>query len=126
MDKCAKNNKKTKEENQNCCFISETKEFKNSWGGFKDPWTKFKTNWCKDTNTVKMRTNWADVNGDGKYDMICDKNNGDHDMAFSKGDGSFNYIDGIVKNWCKETPTIKMKTNWADVNGDGKADMICD
>jgi hypothetical protein len=44
-------------------------------GGFKQDLGKYKTGWCGHPGA---RTSWADVNGDGKDDIICDDSEGSH------------------------------------------------
>lgn len=49
-------------------------------------------NWCK--NGI---TQWADINGDGKADMICDYKDGQH-WAQTKFRGK---TTRVYKNFCK-------------------------
>ena len=86
-----------------------------------------KSNWC---TAVGSRASWADVNGDGNADLLCDATNGYHHVLLSDGLGGFirdptgdNTGDEIVANtdFCKGSST----TNWVDVDGDGKVDMTC-
>ncbi len=62
----------------------------------------------------------ADVNGDGKVDLIC-ANSGDNTLSVltNKGNGTFAAaVDYSVGNAPQSVTT-------ADVNGDGKVDLIC-
>jgi membrane-bound lytic murein transglycosylase B len=83
-------------------------------------------------------TRWADFNGDGKVDMICDNVDGGHNVLLSQGTqylktpgpnpGGWLYIEGQstpINGWCVRTSTRVDLTIWADFNGDGKVDMIC-
>jgi hypothetical protein len=72
----------------------------------------------------------ADVNGDGKADLICTDTSNKQTVAFSKGDGTFQIAAGGAwptgSAWCAasgSSPTDVLR--FADLNGDGKADMIC-
>lgn len=50
-------------------------------------------NWCGHSGSY---TNWADINGDGNADMICDDSQGKHRIQLSNGDGTFKDL-GKVK-----------------------------
>jgi hypothetical protein len=90
-------------------------------GTFKQDLGKYKTGWC---STPISTTQWADINGDGKADMICDDTAGSHWAMLSNGDGSFSRDVGKFKEgWCSHSGSY---TQWADFNGDGKYDMMCD
>jgi hypothetical protein len=54
--------------------------------------------------------------------MICDDVNGNHWAKLSNGDGTFKDLKHILGNWCGGGALTK----WADINGDGKADILCD
>ena len=79
-----------------------------------------KSKWCSHKGSY---TQWADVDGDGKADMICDDLKGNHWFMLSRGDGKFTNVGLYKKGWCGHAGS---RTNWADVNGDGTADMLCD
>jgi hypothetical protein len=100
-------------------------------------------------------TSWADINGDGKSDMLCDDSKGNHwgiliatsttegesttktttttttknvsnvgrgkatSVFFKLGKNLGKYKTG----WCRHSGST---TTWADIDGDGKDDMICD
>ena len=49
-----------------------------------------KQGWCG--HGQGARTSWADINGDGKADMLCDDNLGRHWAMLSKGDGTFKNV----------------------------------
>lgn len=73
------------------------------------------------------RLNWADVNGDGKMDMICDDYRGNHWVRLSKGDGTWDKLGMVLMDWCKPRDGNMYRiTTWADSDGDGKADIHCD
>lgn len=55
--------------------------------------------------------------------MICDDSKGNHWVKLSYGNGVYHDLGMVVKGWCGHPTAI---TSWADVIGDGKADMICD
>ena len=61
----------------------------------------------------------ADVNGDGKADLIvANRNSGSVSVLTNKGDGTFNAkVDYTAGSWLYSVTS-------ADVNGDGKADLI--
>merc|ERR1711966_635415 len=68
-------------------------------------------------------TQWADINGDGKADLLCDDTAGRHWVKLSAGNGKFTNGRHYMSSWCGHSGS---RTNWADVNGDGKADILCD
>jgi hypothetical protein len=55
---------------------------------WKSGHSKILTDWCsKKTNHI---SNWADLDGDGKVDLLCDNPvNGKHWAKISRGDGAF-------------------------------------
>lgn len=55
--------------------------------------------------------------------MICDDSKGSHWVNLSRGNGKFRHLGLVKKGWCRQKGA---KTQWADINGDGKADMVCD
>jgi hypothetical protein len=65
---------------------------------------------------------YADINGDGKDDMICDDLSGNHWIQLSKGNGGWKDLGRVLKGFCGGGAVTK----WADLNGDGKADILCD
>ena len=65
---------------------------------------------------------FADVNGDGKADVICDDEKGNHWIRISEGK-KFSTHELHFNNFCSHPGSV---TQWADVNNDGWADMICD
>jgi len=93
----------------------------NGDGKFKKNLGRYKGGWCSHANSM---TQWADIDGDGKADIICDDLNGNHWAMLSNGDGKFKKNLGkFMTGWCKGSGS---KVNWADIDGDGKADMVCD
>ena len=78
-----------------------------------------KRGWCSHSGSS---LSWADVDGDGIADMLCDDLQGRHWALLSDGRGGIKKDVGQYRHsWC-----VGLKTNWADVNGDGKADILCD
>ena len=66
------------------------------------------------------QTGYADVNGDGKADMIFQGTDNTFWLSFSTGAG-FATPRAVLKHG---GPFAPGQTGYADVNGDGKADMI--
>jgi hypothetical protein len=66
---------------------------------------------------------WGDVNGDKKADLVCFKKNGDVVIWISKGDGTFLDWGKKVEKFCSQHNTVP---KLADLDGDGRADLICD
>lgn len=94
----------------------------NSNGGFYKDLGMVLSNWCSHSGS---RTQWADVNGDGRADILCDDRAGNHWIKLSKPNqpGKFYDIGYTLSNWCSHSGA---STKYADINGDGMADMICD
>ena len=79
-----------------------------------------KDKWC---GHVGAHVSWADVDGDGMADMLCDDDMGRHWALLSDGKGGFKKDLGLFEsNWCGYEGA---RVNWADINGDGRADMLC-
>lgn len=54
--------------------------------------------------------------------MICDQiATGNHWVKISNGDGTFKPTKLVARNFCADGNII-----WADINGDGLADMLCE
>jgi hypothetical protein len=75
--------------------------------------------WCSHAGSY---LSWADVDGDGIPDMLCDDIKGNHWASLSDGRGGIKKDIGLWRqSWC-----IGARTHWADISGDGKADILCD
>lgn len=56
--------------------------------------------------------------------MICDDVKGNHWVILSSGGKKWKKDLGrILKGWCGHPGS---RTSWADIDGDGKADILCD
>src|SRR5262245_56097423 len=78
------------------------------------------TNFCSGPNLVL--TPGVDINVDGKDDMHChDKMAGQHTVALSNGNGSFQIVNNAITSWCSGGYT----THLSDFNGDGRMDLLC-
>lgn len=90
---------------------------------------KVKEKWCRYDGA---RTTYADINGDGRADMLCDNHNGEHWALLGNGIGYFEdpvkgkglWRDTIMHRFCYNNGG--KKTSWADITGNGVADMLCD
>lgn len=58
---------------------------------------RFLSNWC---NTHYGTMTWADIDGDGKADAICDEKNGNHYARLSNGNGQSKGLGLYLKGWC--------------------------
>ena len=71
--------------------------------------------------------NYADLNGDGSMDIICSNDSGEHSAVFLDGKGNSleTAVDRIIiaTGFCVGHPG---KVQFADINGDGLQDMLCD
>ena len=80
----------------------------------------FVREWCHDSTG---HVSFADVDGDGIPDMICDSKFGKHWVLLLDGKGGFKKNLGMFQTgWCGHEGA---RTHWADINGDGRADMLC-
>jgi len=79
-----------------------------------------KSGWCTGSGD---QISWADVNGDGVADMICYTwTSGYIYVILFKGGKPWKDL-GRVHHWGTGNTYY---SNWADVNGDGIADLILD
>ena len=79
--------------------------------------------WCILNNE---RTTWVDIDGDGFADVSCDTDSGDHFVRIWQP-GPEEFTPHVrVPNWCTYTVAYKARLVWTDVNGDGRADMVCE
>ncbi|MGA4559050.1 FG-GAP-like repeat-containing protein [Uniformispora flossi] len=69
--------------------------------------------------TYEGRLKFADLNDDGKADLIALNEDGSITVGINFGDGWSNYHN-VSSGW----GTYKGRLNFADLNGDGKADLI--
>lgn len=78
-----------------------------------------RSHWCLHSGAS---LSWADFDGDGIEDMLCDDDKGTHWVILSNGRGGIKKEIGMhTIGWCSGGTT-----HWADINGDGKADMLCE
>lgn len=75
--------------------------------------------WCNE----KYGRQWADIDGDGVADLTCNSFDGRHFAKLSDGKGGFKRdYNEFVRGWCGGE---LMSVHYADLDGDGKADLIC-
>lgn len=88
-----------------------------------DPDGLVRTHWCASSGAV---VRWADFDGDGRADLHCDDDDGNHWVLVSDGTdvASPNQDpDGLlVENWC---PRSIGRPHWINFDGDGRADLTC-
>jgi hypothetical protein len=85
-----------------------------NFGGSKH----YLSGWCSHRGA---KTNWADINGDGKADLLCDDTAGRHWYKLATGNGNFGASRHWLSGWCGHGGSY---TQWADINGDGKAYIL--
>jgi hypothetical protein len=85
------------------------------WEGIRDFSVLTVPEWC---DPGHLRS--GDFNADGRLDLICNADNGDHILAFSKGDGTFTSPGWLFKGWCDPQHLA-----YGDFNADAKMDLIC-
>jgi len=103
--------------------IEEEEELHNHFVARK--WTrayKFGTGWCGHAGAY---TQYADLTGDGRADQTCSDHLGRHWHRAAYGNGSFGatVYSANIKGWCGGATAW---TRFADLNGDHKAEMLCD
>jgi murein DD-endopeptidase MepM/ murein hydrolase activator NlpD len=80
-------------------------------------------------NNIEMPRMLADINGDGKADIVGFKNNGVY-TSLSNGNGTFAAARFAIGEYFTSTSSTGWKNNiemprmLADINGDGKADIV--
>ena len=80
-------------------------------------------------NNIEMPRMLADINGDGKADIVGFKNNGVY-TSLSNGDGTFAAARFAIGEYFTSTSSTGWKNNTemprmlADINGDGRADIV--
>lgn len=86
------------------------------------PWPTSGTTYCY-SSTQGANLLIADFDGDGRKDLLCPNSNGTFVVAFSKGDGTFT----AAPSWPAPGTTFCAGNSLevADVDGDGRADLIC-
>lgn len=56
-------------------------------------------------------------------DLICDDTSGRHWIRLQNGLGYYTDLGYVKGGYCNHRDSY---TQWADLNGDGTADMLCD
>jgi hypothetical protein len=83
--------------------------------------------------SAENRTQWVDLNYDGKADMVCDARSGDHWYRLASSNGKVSDSVQKVGGFCSQRqakPSSRAeawvnKTSWLDVDGDGVIDLLC-
>lgn len=85
-----------------------------------------KTGWCSDG-----AVSWNDFNGDGRADVNCDTEAGNHSVLVSTGSALVSpnsNPSGLLKtNWCPaEAGGVSCSLEWRNYAATGRADALCD
>ena len=81
--------------------------------------------YCVSNSSRKDITSWVDPNGDKCSDLICDNVDGGHDIYLSYKTHAKLIGTKVGPGWCYRKNGRYDITSYADLNGDGMDDIIC-
>ena len=73
-------------------------------------------------NSPLSTPTFADLNGDGRSDIVCGNSGDSHRQYTSLGNGIFVPTQTIADTWCGLS---NLATHWIDLTGDGLIDVAC-